>query len=157
MPHVQIEAQDQNGKALGSFVWFLPCFTTFSMHQDDPEHKHKIRHSSHLSNKRCPTGHRGGNCLWMVKFLLLLRKEVPLCLCRQAAMACTYCFELDDLFRPAFAHIEMQLLVGWPSAILQLLFDLLFNNFAPATESKIKTSGMLEEKFASFTFCVYFP
>ena len=82
----------------GIICLVFTCFTTFSMHQDDPEHKHKIRHSSHLSNQRCPTGHRGGNCLWMVKFLLLLRKEVPLCLCRQAAIACTHCFELDDLW-----------------------------------------------------------
>ena len=158
--HVQVEAQDQNGKALGSFVWFYMgphVFSyTFSMRQDDPEHKHKIRHSSHLSNQRCPTGHRGGNCLWMVKFLLLLRMEVPLCLCRQAAMACTHCFELDDLCRPAFAHIEMQLLVGWGSAILQLLFDLLFNNFVPASESKIKNKWYVGRKVCFFHFLCLF-
>lgn len=31
---------------LFGITWDPTCFTTFSIHQDDPEHKHKIRHSS---------------------------------------------------------------------------------------------------------------
>jgi len=146
-----MEAQDQNGKALGSFVWFYMgphVFSyTFSMHQDDPEHKHKIRHSS-----TCPIK----GVLQGIAVATVCEWSRSCCCC---GWKCLFVFADRLPWRvrivSSWMTCEMQLLVGWGSAILQLLCDLFFN-FAPATESKIKASGMFEEKFASFTFCVYF-
>ena len=92
----------------GIICLVFTCFTTFSMHQDDPEHKHKIRHSSHLSNQRCPTGHRGGNCLWM---------SSSCCCCGRK---CLFVFAdrlpLRVRIVSSWMTCEMQLLVGWGSA-----------------------------------------